>query len=149
MSPRSWKIHMVQLEFCIVSYWKSVTKEQSLLTHISHLSHWTALWLFKTSPLHRPHSALQSLQYQVSFSDPNSFSLRFAHDTWKHLLHSWHLTTLSVALQYFLHWRLWDLGPGFISISPARMISTSRFVPLEGLKLRKPSELLRFPSFLE
>ena len=33
------------------------------------------------SPLHRPHSALQSLQNQVSFSEPNSFSLRFAHDT--------------------------------------------------------------------
>ena len=40
------------------------------------------------------------------------------------------------------------LGPGFISISPAKMIRINKFVPFGGLKLRSPSELLRFPSFL-
>ena len=47
-----------------------------------------------------------------------------------------------------LHKPHWNLGPGFISISPARMIRINKFVPFEGLKLRSPSELLRFPSFL-
>ena len=52
------------------------------------------------------------------------------------------------ALQYFLQRRHWILGPGFISISPARMIRINKFVPFEGLKLCSPSELLRFPGFL-
>ena len=35
----------------------------------------------------------------------------------------------------FLHSRHRNLGPGFISMSPARMMRVSRLVPLEGLKL--------------
>ena len=42
----------------------------------------------------------------------------------------------------------WNLGPGLISISPARMRRVIKLVPFEGLKLRISSELLRFPSFL-
>ena len=44
--------------------------------------------------------------------------------------------------------RHWNLGPWFISISPARMGRVIKLVPFEGLKLGNPSELLRFPSFL-
>ena len=40
------------------------------------------------------------------------------------------------------------MGPGFISISPAKMMRMSKFVPFDGLKLRNPSELLHLPSFL-
>ena len=40
------------------------------------------------------------------------------------------------------------IGTWVISISPARMIRINKFVPFEGLKLRSPSEFLRFPSFL-
>ena len=51
-------------------------------------------------------------------------------------------------LAIFLQRRHWNLEPGFISISPARMIRINKFVLFEGLKLRSPSELLQFPSFL-
>ena len=59
------------------------------------------------------------------------------------------VTNLSVALQYFLHSRHRNLGPGFISMSPVRMMRVSRLVPLEGLKFCRPSELLRLPSFTQ
>ena len=44
--------------------------------------------------------------------------------------------------------RHWDLGHGFISISLAKMMRISKFVPFDGLKLCTPSELLHLPSFL-
>ena len=125
--------------------------EHSLWIHISQLSHWTALWSFRTAPLQRPQSALQFVQYQAPSPDSilkSSLSPRFEHEAWKRFSHSSHSRSLSDALQYFLHKSHWNLGPGFISISPARMIRINKFVPFEGLKLRSPSELLRFPSFL-
>ena len=57
---------------------------------------------------------------------------------WKRFSQSSHLTAFSTALQYFLHVRHWNLGPGFISISPAKIIRINKFVPFEGLKLRNP-----------
>ena len=42
----------------------------------------------------------------------------------------------------------WDLGPGFVSMSPARIIRIARLVPFDELKRRNLSELLRLPSFL-
>ena len=66
----------------------------------------------------------------------------------KRFSHSSHSRSLSDALQYFLHKLHWNLGPEFISISPARMIRINKFVSFEGLKLRSPSGLLWFPSFL-
>ena len=115
------------------------------------MSHRTALWHFRTAPLQRLQSALQFVQYQAPSSDSilmSSLSPRFEHEAWKRLSHSSYSRSLSNALQYFLHKPHWNLGPGFISISPARMIRINKFVPFEGLKLRSPSELLRFPSFL-
>ena len=50
-----------------------------------------------------------------------------------HMMRSSHLTTLSAALQYFLQRRHWNLGPGFISISPAKMIKIIKLVPFEGI----------------
>ena len=41
-----------------------------------------------------------------------------------------------------------DLGPGFVSMSPARIIRIARLVPFDELKRRNFSELLRLPSFL-
>ena len=147
---RFGQIH-VQFELCIVSYSESDIKEQLLCTHISHLSHWTALWEFKTAPLHMLHPALQFEQYQESLPDSifcNSTGPRFTQDAWKRFSQSSHLSAFSAALQYFLHVRHWNLGPGFISISPAKIIRINKFVPFEGLKLRNPSELLRLPIFL-
>ena len=100
------------------------------LTHISHLSHWTALWEFKTAPLHRLHSALQFEQYQESLPDSifcNSTGPRFTQDAWKLFSQSSHLTAFSAALQYYLHVRHWNLGPGFISISPAKIIRINKW----------------------
>ena len=125
--------------------------EHSLWIHISQLSHRTALWPFRTIPLQRPQSALQFVQYQAPSPDSvlkSSLSPRFEHEAWKRFSHSSHSRSQSDALQYFLHKPHWNLGPRFISISPARMVRTNKFVPFEGLKLRSPSELLRFPSFL-
>ena len=142
------QVHFV---FCKVSYWDSVMEEHPLWTHISQLSHWTALWSFRTAPRHNPPSALQFVQYQDPFSDSNfnsSLSPSLAHDAWKRFSQSLHSTALTDALQYFLQRQHWNLGPGFISISPARMKRVIRLVPFEGLKLHNPSELLRFPSFL-
>ena len=48
----------------------------------------------------------------------------------------------------FLQRQHWNMGPGFISISPARMRRVIKLVPFEDLKLCNPSELLRFPSSL-
>ena len=144
------QIH-VQFVLLTVSCWVSVMNEHSLWIHISQLSHWTALWPFRTAPLQRPQSALQFVQYQASSPDSilkSSSSPRFEHEAWKRLSHSSHSMSLSDALQYFLHKPHWNLGPGFISISPARMIRINKFVPFDGLKLRNPSELLRLPSFL-
>ena len=129
----------------------SVMREHLLWIHISHLSHWNALWPYRTAPLHRPQSALQLVQYQDPFPDSypsNSFSSRFVHDVWKRFSRSSHLTNFSDALQYFLQRRHRYLGPVFISISPAKMMRMSKLVPFEGLKLRNPSELLHLPSFL-
>ena len=141
----------VQFVFCKVSYWDSAMKEHPLWTHISQLSHWTTLWSFRTAPLHNPQSALQFVQYQDPFPDSNfnsSSSPSLAHDAWKRFSQSSHSMTLSDALQYFLQRRHWNLGPGFISISPASVRRVIKLVPVEALKLRNPSELLRFPSFL-
>ena len=116
-----------------------------------HLSHWTALWEFKTAPLHRLQSALQFEQYQESLPDSifcNSTGQRFTQDAWKRFSQSSSLTAFLAALQYFLHVRHRKLGPGFISISPAKIIRINKFVPLEGLKLGNPSEHLRLPIFL-
>ena len=118
------QIHVQFVSFT-VSYWVSATNEHSLWIHISQPSHWTALWPFRTTPLQRPQSI---------------YSL--------YNTHSSHSRSLSDALQYFLHKPHWNLRPAFISISPARMVRINKFVPFEGLKLRSPSELLRFPSFL-
>ena len=141
----------VQFVFCKVSYWDSVMIEHPLWTHVSQLSYWTALWSFRTAPLHNPQSALQFVQYQDLFPDSSfnsSLSPSLEHDTWKRFSQSSHSTTLSDALQYFVQRRHWNLGPGFISISPARMRRVIKLVPFEDLKLRNPSELLRFRSFL-
>ena len=140
----------VQFVFSTESYSDSVISEHLLWIHISNLSHWTALWPYRTAPLHRPQSALQLVQYQDPFPDSNSsnsFSSRLMHDVWKRFSHSSHLTDFSDALHYKQR-RHWDLGPGFISISPAKMMRMSKFVPFDGLKLRNPSELLHLPSFL-
>ena len=40
------------------------------------------------------------------------------------------------------------MGPGFVSMSPARIIRIARLVPFDELKRRNLSELLRLPSFL-
>ena len=144
------QIH-VQFVLFTISYWVSAMNEHSLWIHISQLSHRTALWPFRTAPLQRPQSALQFVQYQAPSPDSilkSSLSLRFEHEAWKRFSHSSHSRSLSDTLQYFLYKPHCNLGPGFISISPARMIRINKFVPFEGLKLRSPSELLRFPSFL-
>ena len=130
------QIH-VQFVLLTVSCWVSVMNEH--------------VWPFRTAPLQRPQSALQFVQYQASSPDSilkSSSSPRFEHEAWKRFSHSSHSLSLSDALQYFLHKPHWNLGPGFISISPARMIRINKFVPFDGLKLRNPSELLRLPSFL-
>ena len=144
------QIH-VQFVLLTVSCWVSVMNEHSLWIHISQLSHWTALWPFRTAPLQRSQSALHFVQYQASSPDlilKSSSSPRFEHEAWKCFSHSSHSMSLSDAFQYFLHKPQWNLGPGFISIFPARMIRINMFFPFDGLKLRNPSELLRLPSFL-
>ena len=55
---------------------------------------------------------------------------------------------LSDTLQYFLQRLHRDLGPGFVSMSTARIIRIARLVPFDELKRRNLSELLRLPSFL-
>ena len=151
-NQKNWRIHISGKSQFTVSYWVSAMNEHSLWIHISQLSHWTALWPFRTAPLQRPQSALQFVQYQALSPDSilkkSSLSPRFEHEAWKRFSHSSHSRSLSDALQYFLHKPHWNLGPGFVSISPARMIRINKFVPFEGLKLHSPSELLRFPSFL-
>ena len=145
------QIH-VQFVLLTVSCWVSVMNGHSLWIHISQLSHWTALWPFKTAPLQRPQSVLQFVQYQASSPDSilkSSSSPRFEHEAWKRFLHSSHSVSLSDALQYFLHKPHWNLGPGFISISAARMIRINKFVPFDGLNyVISQTELLRLPSFL-
>ena len=45
---------------------------------------------------------------------------------------------------FFLQRRHWNLGPGFISISPARMRRAIKLVPFEGLKLIIPQNFCGF-----
>ena len=59
-----------------------------------------------------------------------------------------HSITLSDTLQYFLQRLHRYPGPGFVSMSPARIIRIPRLVPFDELKRRNLSELLRLPSFL-
>ena len=95
-----------------LSYWVSAVNEHSLWIHISQLSHWTALWPFRTVPLQRPQSALQFEQYQTLSPDSalkNLSSPSFEHEAWKCFSHSSHPRSLSDALQ-FLHKPHWDLG---------------------------------------
>ena len=144
------QIH-VQFVLFAVSCWISAMTEHSLWIHITQLSQWTALWPFRTAALQRPQPALQFVQYQAPSPDSilkSSSSPRFEHEAWKRFSHSSHSRSLSDALQQFLHKPHWNLGPGFISISPARMIRINKFVHFHGLKLHNPSERLRFPSFL-
>ena len=106
------KIH-VQFVLFTVSYWVSAMNEHSLWIHISQLSHWNALWPFRTAPLQRPQSTLQFVQYQAPSPDSilkSSLSPRFEHEAWKRFSHSSHSRSLSDALQYFLHKPHWDLG---------------------------------------
>ena len=139
------QIH-VQFVLFTVSYWVSAMNEHSLWIHISQLSHRTALWPFTTAPLQRPQSALQFVQYQAPSPDSilkSSLSPRFEHKAWKRFSHSSHSRSRSNALQYFLHKPHWNLGPGFISISPARMIRINKFVPFESLRT---SAISKFPN---
>ena len=69
-NQKSWKnSHFVQIHvqfvFFTFSYWVSAMNEHSSWIHISQLSHWNALWPFRTVPLQRPPSALQFVQYQA------------------------------------------------------------------------------------
>ena len=125
--------------------------EHSLWIHISQPSHWTALWTLRTAPLQRPQSALQFVQYQsllpVSIFNKSS-SPKFEHFAWKRFSQSVHSITLSDTLQYFLQRLHRDLGPGFVWMSPARIIRIARLVPFDELKRRNLSEFLRLPSFL-
>ena len=57
-------------------------KEHPLWAHISQLSHWTALWSFRTAPLHNPQSALQFVQYQDPFPDSN-FNRSLSPQVWQ------------------------------------------------------------------
>ena len=121
-----------------------------LCIHISHESHCLALWPFKTARLHRQLCNLRSTKYQlpihVFFQMLYCEVLNMSHEiAFCSLLHS---TTLYDALLYlyFLQSLHWNLGPGFISISPANINNTAKFVPCERLKVNNPSELLRFPS---
>ena len=126
-----------------ILWWKSI--------HCEPTSHNCHTELFRTAPLHNPQSALQFVQYQEPFPDSNfnsSLSPNLAHDVWKRFSQPTHSTTLSDALQYFLQRRHWNLGAGFISTPQAGMRRLIKLIPFEGLKLRNPSELLRFPSFL-
>ena len=134
------QIH-AQFILLTVSYWVSAMNEHSLWIHISQL------WPFRTAPLQRLQSALQFVQYQAASPDSilkSSSSPRFEHEAWERFSHSSHSKSLSDALQDFLHKPHWNLGPVFISISPARMIKINKFVPFDGLKLRSPSELCNF-----
>ena len=104
---------------------------------------------FRTAQLQRPQSGLQFAQYQAPSRDSvltSSLSPRFKPEAWKRFSHSSHSMSLSDALQYFMHKPHWNLGPGFISISPARMIRINKFVPFEGLKLRRTSAISKFPN---
>ena len=94
----------VQFVFCKVSYWDSVMKEHAVWTHISQLSHWTALWSFRTTPLHNPQSALQFMQYQDPFPDfsfNNSLSPSLAHDAWRRFSQSTHSTPYPMPCNIF------------------------------------------------
>ena len=125
--------------------------EHSLWIHISQSSYWTDLWTLRTAPLHRPQSALQFVQYQslspVSIFNKSS-APKFEHFAWKRFSQSVHSITLSDNLQYFLQRLHRDLGPGFVSMSPARIIRIARLVSFDELKRCNLSELLRLPSFL-
>ena len=108
------QIH-VQFLFFTVSHWVSALNEHSLWIHISQLSHWTALWPFRTVSLQKPQSALQFEQYQAPSPDSIltiSSSPNFAHEAWKRFSHSSHSRSLYDALQYFLHKPQWNLGLG-------------------------------------
>ena len=64
----------------------------------------------------------------------NSILSRFMHDVCKGFSHSSQIIDFSDAMQYLLQRRHRDLGPMFISISPAKLMRRSKFVPFEGLK---------------
>ena len=78
-------------------------KENLVWIHISPRSHRTALWPFRIAPLHKPQSALQSVQYQgltTDSSSNNRFSSILGHDMWKRFSQSPHSTHFSEALPY-------------------------------------------------
>ena len=105
------------------------------------------LWTFKTAPLQRPQSALQFVQYQAPSPDSilkSSLSSRFELDAWKHFSHSSHSRRLSDAWQYLLHTPHWNLGPGFISISQARMIRINKLFPLRVWSYVVPQNVCDF-----
>ena len=64
-------------------------------------------------------------------------SIFFAVSTFDHLV--WHLAVFFAKT---------TLGPGFVSMSQARINRIARLVPFDELKRRNLSELLRLPSFL-
>ena len=77
-------------------------------------------------PLGQHHSKdLLFVQYQALSPDSilkSSLSPSFEREVWKHFSHSSHSRSLSDALQYVLCKPHWNLGPGFISISPVERI---------------------------
>ena len=123
--------------------------EHSLWIHISQSSHWTDLWTLRTASLHRPQSALQFVQYQslspVSIFNKSS-APKFEHFAWKRFSQSVHSITFVRHLAVFF--AKTTPGPGFVSMSPARIIRIARLVSFDELKRCNLSELLRLPSFL-
>ena len=150
-NQKSWKMHVLGKSRYIlyfakfhteILWWKSIHCEPT--SHNCHTELPYDLSEQHHGIIHRQLCSLCNIKIHFLIPILTSLSPSLAHDAWKRFSQSSH----STALQYFLQRRHWNLGPGFISISPARMRRVIRLVPFEGLKLRNLSELLQFPSFL-
>ena len=91
--------------------------------------------------------SLMGIQNSTTAIFCSSTGPRFTQDaSWKCFSQSSHLTAFSAALQYFLHVRHWNLGPGFISISPAKIIRINKFGTVV-FNLWNPLRLIRTMFF--
>lgn len=140
-TSHSGQIHEL-FELIRVPYSAFEMKEHSVCIHISHRSHWTALWQLRTAPLHRPQSQLCSLcntkfQFLIQV-----LTIQYCR------VQTWWVKTLFTVLNFdpFL-WRFtvffaktttkpWT---GISSNVSSQDYQIAKLVPLEGLKLRMPS----------
>ena len=148
-NQRSWALHILGISRCSLYFPKfHIHRVKCMNIHYVSTFHMSHIALpydhsrLRGCTVRSPLWNLRNTKYQFPiqfFRMPRCQVLNMLHENAFCRLHTPppYLMFNSTFLQS-LHW---NLGPGFISISPANINNTTKLVPCEGLKVLNPSEV--------